>query len=98
MPRRRADAGRLTNEDVTPALAALYRGDEAEGKRLLPPEANVFEAAVPEEIGEFVVHRVSFGQAEGCYSQERYGNPAYRPANESPAQAGLSIQRRFGAA
>jgi ankyrin repeat protein len=45
VPRRRADAGRLTNEDVTPALAALYRGDEAEGKRLLPPEANVFEAA-----------------------------------------------------
>src|SRR5689334_17398291 len=31
--------------EVTPALEALYRGDEAEGSRLLPPEPDVFEAA-----------------------------------------------------
>jgi uncharacterized protein len=31
--------------EVTPALAALYRGDEAEGERLLPDGPDVFEAA-----------------------------------------------------
>lgn len=31
--------------DVTPALEALYRGDEAEGTRLLAREPDVFEAA-----------------------------------------------------
>ena len=31
--------------EVTPALAALYGGDEAEGARLLPDEPDVFEAA-----------------------------------------------------
>src|SRR6185437_10565236 len=45
--RRRADAGVKLSPvaAVSPALEALYRGDVAEGERLLPPDPDVFEAS-----------------------------------------------------
>jgi hypothetical protein len=52
-------------------------------------------AAVLQEISHFDLHKFSFGQAEGCYSQELYGNPAYRPATEKAPATGPFLWTRF---